>query len=160
MNGYFKDHEKHTMMDFQRSTLCTTFGINATVNKVNDSFLQEWSADTVALSEWSSQSFQNKGFTHQSITHHSSFMLFWRMVPVRPMRTLHFRAFMTSVTRAVGFLIRCASSTTTAAHSRLQRGTGQESDQTASLSRSIQGLESFTEGAEGVEGSGGFSNLG
>lgn len=63
-------------------------------------------------------------YTHQSMTHHSSFMLFWRTVPVRPMRTLHFTAFITSVTRAFGFLILWASSTIIADHSKLQERWG------------------------------------
>lgn len=57
---------------------------------------------------------------YQSITHQSSFILFWRMVPVRPMRTRHFNDFMVWVIWAFGFLILCASSTITADHSILQ----------------------------------------
>lgn len=59
-------------------------------------------------------------FIYQSITHQSSFILFWRMVPVRPMRTLHFNDFMVWVIWAFGFLILCASSTITADHAILQ----------------------------------------
>lgn len=59
---------------------------------------------------------EKKYFIYQSMTHQSSFILFWRMVPVRPMRTLHFKDFMVWVIWDLGFLILCTSSTMTADH--------------------------------------------
>lgn len=62
---------------------------------------------------------KKKYFIYQSMTHQSSFILFWRMVPVRPMRTLHFKDFIVWVIWDFGFLILCTSSTMTADHSIL-----------------------------------------
>lgn len=66
----------------------------------------------------------NFNFTYQSMTHQSSFMLFCRIVPVSPIRTVQVKAFIVWVIWDFGFLSLCTSSTMIADHGKLWKTMG------------------------------------